>query len=89
MGIGNNHLYTFGTSYSYDGPTYLTGLPLTAISPTMPIGQIYNTSQVTEGPSPTAVFLYYYQNILTLICARYVSRIAYQYFSVYTKLFFG
>ncbi|KAG0274841.1 hypothetical protein BGZ97_010432, partial [Linnemannia gamsii] len=74
MGIGNNHLYTFGygTSYSYNNapPTYLTGFPLATVSPTTPVGKSYNTSQVYEGRSSSAFYLYYYQNVLTLICGR-------------------
>ncbi|KAG0280576.1 hypothetical protein BGZ96_001516 [Linnemannia gamsii] len=74
MVIGNNHLYTFGDPLSYfDGSPYLTGFPLVTISPTTPIGQIYNTSQVYQARSCSAVYLYYYQNVLTLMCGLYSS----------------
>lgn len=74
MGIGNNHLYTLGHEYNkYSGVSYyLTGFPLTAISPTTSVVKSYNTSQVIVGQFQ-ATFLYYYQNVLTLICGQYVS----------------
>ncbi|KAK3830444.1 MAG: hypothetical protein JOS17DRAFT_746404 [Linnemannia elongata] len=45
LAIGNGHMYTFGpVPNQYYGPTYLTGFPLATVSPTIPIGTIYNTS---------------------------------------------
>ncbi|KAG0280577.1 hypothetical protein BGZ96_001517 [Linnemannia gamsii] len=67
IGIGNNHLYTFGSSRSYRVSSYLTGFPLTTISPTTPVGMSYNTSQIYQTLC-SATYLYYYQNVLTLIC---------------------
>ncbi|KAG0065137.1 hypothetical protein BGZ89_008580 [Linnemannia elongata] len=75
MGIGNNHLYTFGESSSFNaslcsGYFCLTGFPLVTISPTTPVGKIYNASQVYQTYKTPAAILYTYQNTLTLIAAQ-------------------
>ncbi|KAK3819388.1 MAG: hypothetical protein JOS17DRAFT_756330 [Linnemannia elongata] len=71
ISIGNNHLYTFGDSWSYSVHSYLTGFPLATISPTTPVGKIYNASQVIDGRESAATYLYVYQNTLTLILGGY------------------
>ncbi|KAH7050540.1 hypothetical protein BKA57DRAFT_458986 [Linnemannia elongata] len=75
IGIGNNHLYAFGkfipfTTFLCNGFFCLTGFPLTTISPTTPVGKMYNACQIVGDPlqSPKVV-LYTYQNTLTLIAA--------------------
>ncbi|KAK5822327.1 hypothetical protein F5H01DRAFT_410631 [Linnemannia elongata] len=71
MGIGNNHLYTFGSYPSYMGRAFLTGFPLATISPTTPVGKFYNASVVSDPQYARGVYLYTYQNTLTLIVAKY------------------
>ncbi|KAF9146015.1 hypothetical protein BGX30_005111 [Mortierella sp. GBA39] len=75
IGIGNNHLYTYGgLSSSFGslcgGYLCLTGFPLATISPTTPVGKIYNASQVYPTFYSRGVYLYTYQNTLTLIASQ-------------------
>ncbi|KAG9069784.1 hypothetical protein KI688_009109 [Linnemannia hyalina] len=72
IGVGNNHLYTYGgLSSAYGslcgGYSCLTGFPLATISPTTPVGKIYNASQVYPNLYSRGVYIYTYQNTLTLI----------------------
>ncbi|KAF8936753.1 hypothetical protein BGZ47_009358 [Haplosporangium gracile] len=73
MGIGNNHLYAFGDPLRAFLSPYLTGFPLATISPTTPVGKLYNARQVF-GEFPVGgsqkTYLYVYQNTLTLILAQ-------------------
>ncbi|KAK3808807.1 MAG: hypothetical protein JOS17DRAFT_545002, partial [Linnemannia elongata] len=71
IGIGNNHLYTFAPSYYYNSDAFLTGFPLATLSPTTPVGKIYNASQVPDTRYSRGVYLYTYQNTLTLIVGQY------------------
>ncbi|KAK3830447.1 MAG: hypothetical protein JOS17DRAFT_746408 [Linnemannia elongata] len=76
LAIGNGHMYTFGpVPDRYLSPTYLTGLPLETVNPTIPIGTIYNTSAFSGynfmtvrcyyTPKP---FMYVNHGSLTLVC---------------------
>ncbi|KAF9537643.1 hypothetical protein EC957_007850 [Mortierella hygrophila] len=78
IGIGNNHLYTYGTVTSTygslcNGYSCLTGFPLATISPTTPVGKIYNASQVDTTYYSRGVHLYTYQKTLTLISSQLAS----------------
>ncbi|KAK3830465.1 MAG: hypothetical protein JOS17DRAFT_817441 [Linnemannia elongata] len=76
LAIGNGHMYTYGpVPNRYLAPTYLTGFPLATISPTIPVGTIYNTTALSEfssmmtrcyySPRP---IVYVNHGSLTMIC---------------------